>query len=181
MSLKASVFIAISLDGFIARKGGELDWLDAASATVTEGEDCGYKVFFESIDFLIMGRKTYEKILSFSNWPYGKKPVIVLSSSNIIIPQHLANTVSYSAETPTGLCERLALQGAKRLYVDGGITIQRFITEGLINDFSITVIPVILGSGIPLFGYLKNDVPLKHLETKSYDFGFVKSSYEVLK
>ena len=128
-----------------------------------------------------MGRKTYEKILLFSNQPYRKKQVIVLSSSNIIIPQHLAKTVSYSAETPTELCERLALQGAKRLYVDGGITIQRFITDGLINDFSITVIPVILGSGIPLFEYLKNDVPLKHLETKSYDFGFVKSRYQVLK
>ena len=72
MSLKASVFIAISLDGFIDRKGGVLDWLDAASATVTEGQDCGYKVFFESIDVLIMGHKTYEKILSFSNWAYGK-------------------------------------------------------------------------------------------------------------
>jgi dihydrofolate reductase len=84
-----------------------------------EGEDCGYKVFFESIDVLTIGRKTYEKILSFSNWPYGKKLVIVLSSSNIIIPQHLAKTVSYSAETPTELSESLELQGAKRLYVDG--------------------------------------------------------------
>ena len=138
-------------------------------------------MFFESIDVLIMARKTYEKILSFSNWSYGKKSVLVLSRINIIIPQHLAYTVSYFAETPTELCDHLALQGAKRLYVDGGITIQRFITDGLISDFTITVIPVILGSGIPLFGYLKNDVPLKHLETKSYDFGFVKSSYEVLK
>ena len=128
-----------------------------------------------------MSRKTYEKILSSSNWPYGKTPVIVLSSSNIIIHQHLAKTVSYIAENPTELCERLALQGAKRLYVDGGNTIQRFITDGLISDFTITVIPVILGSGIPLFGYLKNDVPLKHLETKSYDFGFIKSICEVLK
>lgn len=93
----------------------------------------------------------------------------------------MTNTVSYSVETPAELYERLALQGAKRLYVDGGITIQRFTIDGLINYFSIPVIPVILGSGIPLFGYLKNDVPLKHLETKSYDFGFVKSSYEVLK
>jgi dihydrofolate reductase len=181
MSLKASVFIAVSLDGFIARKGGELDWLDAANAGVSAGEDCGYKVFFESVDVLIMGRKSYEKILSFNNWPYGKKPVIVLSSKSIIIPQHLLKTVSYSSESPTELCERLAHEGAKRLYIDGGITIQRFITAGLINDFTITVIPVIIGSGIPLFGYLKNDLPLKHLETKSYDFGFVQSSYEVLK
>ena len=138
-------------------------------------------MFFESIDVLIIGRKTYKKILSFSNWAYGKKLVIVLSCINIIIPQHLAKTVSYSAETPTELCERLAFQGAKRLYVDGGIAIQRFIIDGLINDFSITVITVILGSGIPLFEYLKNYVPLKHLETKNYDFGFVKSSYEVFK
>jgi len=128
-----------------------------------------------------MGRKTYEKNIVIYQLSLWKKTGYCFSSSNTIIPQHLAKMVSYSAETATELCERLALQGAKRLYVDGGITIQRFITDRLINDFTITVIPVILGSGIPLFGYLKNDVPFKHLETRSYDFGFVKSIYEVLK
>ncbi|NEP13623.1 MAG: dihydrofolate reductase [Symploca sp. SIO2C1] len=181
MNLRASVFIATSLDRFIARTDGKLDWLDAANATVPEGEDCGYHAFFESIDFLIMGRKTYEQVLSFGKWPYGTKPVIVLSRNKIAIPEQLAQTVSDSSESPKDLCERLSKVGAKRLYIDGGITIQRFLAEGMINDLTITVIPVILGSGIPLFGNLKKDITLKHLATKTYDFGFVQLSYEVVK
>ena len=183
MSLRSSVFIATSLDGLIARTGGELDWLDAANATVPDGEDCGYRALIESIDVLIMGRKTYEKVLSFGNWPYGRKPVIVLSSQKIEIPDRLAQTVSHSSESPKQLCDRLSQQGAKRLYVDGGITIQRFLASGAIDDITITVIPVILGSGIPLFGDLKKDrdIPLKHIATKTYDFGFVQLTYEVVK
>ena len=128
-----------------------------------------------------MGRKTYEKVLSFGKWPYGSKPVIVLSSNKIEIPDQLAQTVSHSSESPKKLCERLAKEGAKRLYIDGGITIQRFLAKGLINDLTITVIPVILGSGIPLFGNLKEDIPLKHIATKTYEFGFVQLTYEVVK
>ncbi|MDJ0689311.1 MAG: dihydrofolate reductase family protein [Xenococcaceae cyanobacterium MO_188.B32] len=181
MNLRASVFIATSLDGFIARTGGELDWLDAANRTVPEGEDCGYQAFMESIDVSIVGRKTYEKILSFGKWSYGIKPVIVLSSNKIEIPDRLAQTVSHSSESPKELCDRLSNEGAKRLYIDGGITIQRFLSSGLIDDITITVIPVILGRGIPLFGEVKKDISLKHIATKSYDFGFVQLTYEVQK
>ena len=106
MNLRASVFIATSLDGFIARTGGELDWLDAANATVPEGEDCGYQAFMESIDVSIVGRKTYEKVLSFGKWPYGIKSVIVLSSKKIEIPDRLAQTVFHSSESPKELCDR---------------------------------------------------------------------------
>ena len=179
MSLIASVFIAISLDGYIARAGGELDWLDEANASVPEGEDCGYLDFMNSVDVLIMGRKTYEKVLSFGEWPYGSKPVIVLSSNIIEIPDELTQTVSYSSESPKELYDRFSKEGAKRLYIDGGNTIQRFLAEGLINDITITVIPVILGSGISLFGDVKKDISLKHVATKSYEFGFVQSTYEV--
>lgn len=179
--LKSSVFIATSLDGFIARTGGELDWLDAANATVPDGEDCGYRAFIESIDILIMGRKTYEQVLSFDNWPYGRKPVIVLSRNKIKIPDQLAQTVSHSSESPTDLGDRLSKEGAKRLYIDGGITIRRFLAEGAIDDLTITVIPVLLGSGIPLFGDLNKEIPLKHIATKTYDFGFVQLTYEVVK
>jgi len=181
MNLRASVFIATSLDGFIARTDGKLDWLDAANATVPEGEDCGYHAFFESIDVLIMGRKTYEQVLSFGQWSYETKPVIVLSRNKIEIPEQLAQTVSHSSESPKELCERLSKEGAKRLYIDGGVTIQRFLAEELINDLTITVIPVILGRGIPLFGMLKKDISLKHIATKTYDFGFVQLSYQVVK
>lgn len=180
MTLRSSVFIATSLDGFIARKDGELDWLDAANAIVPEGEDCGYNAFIESVDVLIMGRKTYEKVLSFGNWPYGGKSVIVLSRSKIEIPHELAQTVSPSSDSPKELCDRLSKQGAKRLYIDGGITIQRFLEAGLINDITITIIPILLGSGIPLFSNGKEDIILKHITTKIYDFGFIQLTYEVV-
>lgn len=179
MSIKSSVFIATSLDGFIARPDGELDWLDAANATVPEGEDCGYRTFMESIDVLIMGRKTYEKVLSFGDWPYDNKPVIVLSRNKIEIPDRLVQTVYHSSESPKALRDRLSKEGVRRLYIDGGITIQRFLAERLIDDLTITIIPVILGSGIPLFQKIDCDIPLKHIATKTYDFGFVQLTYEV--
>ncbi len=180
MSLKASVFIATSLDGFIARSDGGLDWLDAANATVPEGEDCGYAAFSESVDAMIMGRNTYEKVLSFGQWPY-TKPVIVLSRNKMVIPEELRSTVSHSSESPQELCDRLSSEGVKQLYIDGGITIQRFMAAGLVDDLTITLIPVILGEGIPLFGGLEQDIPLKHVSTTSYDFGFVQLVYEVVK
>jgi dihydrofolate reductase len=179
MSLKKSVFIATSLDGFIARENGELDWLDTANATVPEGEDCGFVDFMDNIDVLVMGRKTYEKVLSFGMWPYEDTPVIVLSSKSIEIPNNLVQRVSYSSESPKELCERLTDEGVKRIYVDGGITIQQFLSEGLINDITITVIPVILGSGMSLFGNVEKDISLKHIMTKTYDFSFVQLTYEV--
>ena len=110
MSLKASVFIATSLDGFIARSDGGLDWLDAANATVPAGEDCGYAAFSESVDAMIMGRNTYEKVLSFGQWPY-TKPVIVLSRNKMTIPEELRSTVSHSSESPQELCDRLCVKG----------------------------------------------------------------------
>ena len=181
MSLTASVYIATSLDGYIARENGDLDWLNAAQATVPEGEDLGYHKFMETVDVLVMGRKTYEKVLSFGMWPYEDTPVIVLSSNKIEIPNDLVKNVSCSSESPKELCERLTNEGAKRIYVDGGITIQRFFSEGLINDITITVVPVILGSGKPLFGNAGKDISLTHVTTKTYDFGFVQLTYEVKK
>ncbi len=179
MNLKASVFIATSLDGFIARENGELDWLDAANATVPKDEDCGYLKFIETIDVLVMGRKTYEKVLSFGMWPYGDTSVIVLSSNKIEFQNDLNQNIEWSSEFPKKLYERLAKEGAKRLYVDGGITIQRFLAEGLITDITITVIPIILGSGKPLFSNTGKDISLRHVATKTFDFGFVQSTYKV--
>ena len=182
MSLKSSVFIATSLDGFIARADGNLDWLDAANATVPEGEDCGYNAFMASIDVLVMGRNSYEKVLSFGGqWPYAEKPVIVLSSRTLEIPEMLKKSVTRSSETPQELCARLSQEGIKRLYVDGGITIQRFLAAGLIDDMTITLIPTVLGNGIPLFGRVEKDILLKHIGTKTYECGFVQLTYQVAK
>ena len=179
MSLICSVYIATSLDGFIAKENGELDWLDAANATVPKGEDCGYQAFMDSVDALVMGRNTYEKVLSFGRWPYGEKPVFVLSRQGVNIPHDLAKVLSHSSETPTDISKRLEQEGHRRLYIDGGLTIQRFLTEGLINDLTITIIPIVLGRGIPLFGEVPTDLPLTHVTTKSFDFGFVQLSYEI--
>lgn len=179
MNLKVSVYIATSLDGFIARKNGDLDWLDEANSNVPEGEDCGFSKFMASVDALVMGRKTYEKVLSFGIWPYGNTPVIVLSRNKIEFPQDLSQHLSCSSEEPAELCKRLANNGAKRLYIDGGKTIQGFLDKKLITDLTITVIPVLIGQGIPLFGNLKQDMNLEHVATKAFDFGFVQSTYNV--
>lgn len=106
--LKVSIFIATSLDGFIARKNGELDWLDAANATVPEEEDCGYGEFMATVDGLVMERKTYEQVLAFGEWPYGETPVVVLSRTPIAFPADLPKTVSHASATPGELCDRLS-------------------------------------------------------------------------
>lgn len=181
VNMTISAFIGTSLDGYIARENGDLDWLDKANELVPVGEDCGYAAFMSSVDVLIMGRKTYEKVLSFGSWSYGATKVIVLSRSKVEIPSELEETVSYSSETPVALCERLQNEGNKYLYIDGGMTIQSFLAEQLLTDITITRVPVILGSGIPLFGRLDDDIHLNHLGSIVYDFGFVQSKYEVRK
>ena len=179
MSAKVSVYIATSLDGFIARKDGALDWLNEANTTVPEGENCGFQVFMDSVDTLIMGRKTYEQVLSFGQWPYGKMPIVVLSHNSIVFPPNLPDTVTHSSESPRDLLERLSSEGTKHVYVDGGNTIQGFLSVGLIDEITVTVIPVILGDGIPLFGSLDKDVNLTHVRTTAFDFGFVQTTYLV--
>ena len=179
--MKSSVFIATSLDGFIAREDHSIDWLDAANAKVPAGEDCGYASFMESVDVLVMGRNTFEKVLNFSPWPYEDKPVIVLSSRDLEIPAHLNKYVEHSSESPQDLHKRLAEKGLNRLYIDGGITIQHFLNAGLIDDITITVIPIIIGTGKTLFGNLVNDIKLRLNSTTSYDFGFTQLSYQVEK
>ncbi len=179
MPAKVFVYIATSLDGFIAREHGELDWLDDANAIVPQGEDCGYKDFFASMDVLVMGRKSYEKVLSFGNWPYGQTQVVVLSRRPITFPEELPATVSHSSAPPRVLYNRLSNEGARHIYVDGGQTIQAFLAERLVDEITITVIPIILGQGVPLFGRLDNDVPLTHIQTQAFDFGFVQMKYAV--
>ncbi|HFD2434811.1 TPA: dihydrofolate reductase family protein, partial [Legionella pneumophila] len=165
MFAKCSVFIATSLDGFIARDNGSIDWLTKANELVPPGEDGGYKEFISTVDGLIMGRHSFEKVLSFDPWPYGELPVIVMSSKPIEIPTHL-KYVSASSEAPIELVKRLTDEGFKHLYIDGGITVQNFIAANLIHELTITIAPVLLGSGRSLFGHLTQDIELEHLETK---------------
>ena len=179
MRVKVSVYIATSFDGFIARNDGALDWLDKANSNVPKGEDCGFQAFIDSIDTLIMGRKTYEKVLSFGQWPYGCTPAVILSRGKISFPSNLPGTVTHSSESPQDLLKRLSNEGVTHVYVDGGSTIQRFLSAGLIDEITVTVIPVLIGSGIPLFGSVDKDINLVHLRTITYDFGFVQTTYLV--
>jgi dihydrofolate reductase len=179
VTARVSVYIATSLDGYIARRDGSLDWLDEANATAPEGEDFGFRTFMESVDTIVMGRKTYEKILSFGQWSYGETPVVVLSRNVISFPKELPEEVSHSSETPRDLLDRLSGNGVKHVYVDGGATIQGFLADGLVDEITVTVIPVILGGGISLFGPLEEDVQLTHVRTRAFAFGFVQSVYSV--
>ncbi len=177
--ITCSVYIATSLDGFIARTDGSIDWLMEANAAATAGDDFGYHAFMESVDVLVMGRNTFDLVRMFNEWPYGEKRVVVLSSNPVEIPEERRATVSASSEAPADLVRRLESEGARRLYIDGGITIQRFLAAGCINDITITLIPVLLGEGRPLFGPLPADIKLKHVSTKAFECGFVQSTWEV--
>ena len=175
--MKATVYIATSVDGFIARENGSVDWLPTGEDM--SSENYGYQDFMNSVDALVMGRNTYELVLSFGSWPYGDKPVFVLSSKHLEIPESISNTVSVMSSSPSDLVQRLAEQGYEHLYIDGGKTIQGFINEGLIQKLIITKVPILIGSGIPLFGALPHDIRLHHLETLQFDNGLVQSIYEI--
>ncbi|HEX9923527.1 MAG TPA: dihydrofolate reductase family protein [Anaerolineae bacterium] len=177
--MKASVYIATSLDGFIARANGAIDWLPGGEDEQT-GEDYGYQKFIDSVDYLVMGRNTYELALSFDPWPYTGTPVVGLSSRPLEIPAHLTGAVEGMSGSPGEVVSRLAERGAKHLYVDGGKTVQGFLAAGLIQQLIITRIPVLIGDGIPLFGPLPHDIKLRHIETRSFPNGLVQSRYEVV-
>lgn len=177
--MKASVYIATSVDGFIARENGSVDWLPTGEDA--GGEDHGYQDFMNSVDALVMGRNSYEMVLSFGGaWPYGEKPVIVLTTQQLAIPENISNTVSVMSGSPSDVVQRLAERGYKHLYIDGGKTIQGFIRAGLIQKLIITKVPILIGAGIPLFGAIPDDIKLRHLETLQFDNGMVQSQYEIL-
>ena len=151
----------------------------AAIAAPSNNEDCGYGAFISSVDVLVMGRKTYEKVLSFGQWPYGPKPVVVLSSRPIEFPPQVPGNVTHSSESPQAFYDRLSSEGVNHIYLDGGTTIRGFLVSGLVDEITITQIPVLIGEGRPLFGPLKHDITLNLIESHSFDFGFVQSKYSV--
>jgi dihydrofolate reductase len=174
-----SIFVAASLDGFIARPDGSIDWIDAAHAELPRGEDCGYEAFMADIDVVVMGRTTFEQVLGFEKWPYDGKRVIALSRRTLKIPSLLAPGVSHSREAPHELVARLATEGARHVHVDGGITIRRFLSAGLIDRMTITTIPILLGAGRPLFGPLPADRKLTLLASKAYPSGLMQSTWRI--
>jgi dihydrofolate reductase len=178
------VFIAISLDGFIARVDGGLDWL---SIVEREGEDYGYREFFDGVDALVMGRRTYDTVVGFDVWPYAGKRCIVLAHA----PPAPRHDEEFTSSAPGPLLERLAAQGVRRVYIDGGAVIRQFLSAGLIDDMTLSVIPVLLDHGIPLFagagqdgapaGY-REPSPIRKLRlasARTFDSGLVQLRYQL--
>ena len=172
--MKCSVFVGVSVDGFMARVDGGLDWLPADG-----GDPHGYDEFMASVDALVIGRNTYDIVLAFDRWPYGDKPVFVLSSRALPAPPPDA-VVQHLHGTAHDIVTELKSRGLQHAYIDGGITIQAFLRAGLIQRLIVTRVPVLIGTGIPLFGPTGHDIPLKHVATRHYPSGLVQSEYLVV-
>ncbi|XAH22177.1 dihydrofolate reductase family protein [Xylophilus sp. GW821-FHT01B05] len=173
----AHVFIATSLDGFIARADGGIDCLLQRD---DPAEEHGYATFIADKDMIVMGRGTYEKVLGFGAWPYDR-PVLVLSKqlANAPVPEALQGKLRFSSRAPKEAMQELAAQGVRQVYVDGGQLVQSFLRDGLVADMVITTVPVLIGSGRPLFGALPHDVDLQLLSSHSFPSGLVQSRYRL--
>lgn len=177
--MKCSVYIAASTDGFIAKSDGDIEWLMRS-----EYEDAGkiglvYDEFISTVDAIVMGRHSFEKVLTFDKWYYEGTEVIVLTTKNLTVPENLTGKVRFESGTPHDIVAKLAKEGKKHLYIDGGITIQRFLEARLINELTITVIPILLGSGIPLFDNGGKEQPLELIEVFTSDNGSVQKRFRI--
>ena len=172
----ASVFVGTSVDGFIARSNDALDFLSAGG-----DEPHGYEEFIATVDVLVIGRKTFEVVLGFPEWPYGDRRVVVLSSRPLDFSRVRGGRVEQMSGAPAEIIAKLAAAGVKHVYVDGGVTIQNFLRAGQIQRLTISRVPILIGQGIPLFGSLPEDIRLRHISTQQYAGGLVKTEYEVVK
>jgi len=172
--MKANVYIETSLDGFIAREDGDIDWL-----TPYANDDAiqAYEQFMIGIDAIVIGRGTFEKILTFPSWPYDKK-TFILSSSLKQLPDLLKDKATLLSINPKELLSHLSGLGFASVYIDGGKVIQRFLKDDLIDNLIISKVPVLIGNGIPLFGFLSADLQFTHLRTETQSNGLVRSYYK---
>jgi dihydrofolate reductase len=172
------VFIAASLDGYIARPDGDIGWLLQRD---DPDEDHGYTAFIADKDVIVMGRNSYEKVLGFETWPYDR-PVLVLSKrlAGAPVPDRLQGQLRFADMAPVEAMRELERQGVRRVYVDGGRVVQAFLRERLIDDMVITTAPVLIGSGRPLFGELPKDIGLELVASRSFPSGLVQSTYRLL-
>ncbi len=172
------VYMAMSLDGFVAREDFGLDWLMKQN---TGGEAHSHEAFMDSVDGVVMGSGSFRTALNHDIWPYDK-PAIVLSHSlnPRDIPDKLRDQVSLCELSPPDVMASLAEKGWKRVYVDGGKIVQSFLREGLIENMTLTLVPVLIGSGKRLFGELEADIDLQLLEASSFPSGLVTTRYRVV-
>jgi len=173
--MKFFVYIACSLDGFIARKDGDIEWLHEIPNP--QKLDFGYNTFMSKIDAMVIGRKSYEKVLSFDEWPYAV-PVFVLSNTLQTTPMHIEAVLHGE---PEEIASKLEEYGYSNIYLDGGVAIQGFLTKRMVDEMIITRVPIILGDGIPLFATMniEQSIWLDHIETKAFYNGLVQSRYGI--
>jgi dihydrofolate reductase len=174
--LKAIVYIGTSLDGFIARKDGDINWL---TQFANDEAIHAYEEFISRIDAIVIGRGTFEKVLTFPSWPYEKK-LFVLSNSIKQVPDELKEKVIVLSMNPPRLLSYLSALGFSSIYIDGGKVIQDFLKENLIDELIISKVPILIGNGIQLFGQLNTDLTFKHIQTQVQSNGLVRSYYEKL-
>ncbi len=175
MKKRNSVYIATSLDGYIADKNGGIDWL--YSVPNPNKSDLGFNKFNEQIDAMVMGRNTFETVCGFDfDWPY-KIPVFVLSNSLKEVPKDYQDKAYLVKGSMQEVTEQINKKGYSSLYIDGGATVQSFLKEDLIDDLIITTIPVILGEGIPLFTVLNQKLDFELITSEVYINQLVQSHY----
>ncbi len=172
--MKLSVFCGVSVDGFLARPNHGLDFLETGGQ-----EPHGFEEFYGSVDVVVIGRKTFEVVLTFGQWFYGKKQVVVLSSRPVDFSWIKDGVIEQMSGEPAEIAAQLRSRGFQHAYIDGGITIQKFLTAGLIDRMIVTRVPVLIGEGIPLFGPVPRDIALRHVATRSYPGGLVQTEYEI--
>ncbi|WP_433971690.1 dihydrofolate reductase family protein [Tunturiibacter lichenicola] len=172
--MKLSVFCGVSVDGFLARPDHSLDFLETG-----EQEPHGFEEFYNSVDVVVIGRKTFDVVLTFGEWPYGKKQVVVLSSNPLNFSSIKNGVVEQMSGEPSEVVTQLKARNFKHAYTDGGITIQRFLSSGMIDRMIVTRVPILIGTGIPLFGPIPHDITLRHLATRTFKGGLVQSEYEL--
>ena len=174
--METIVYIATTLEGYITRPEGELDWLIDPDF-VDEGEDYGFTKLLDSVSCVVMGRHTFESLMNAHEWPCGNKRLVVMTQSMSELPEHTPETVELFAGEPAELVNKLALEGESKVFLDGGQLIRSFNAKGLVDRLILTRVPVLIGSGVPLFGALKTDIKWKHIRTQSYKSGLVQSEY----
>lgn len=177
--MKCSVYIATSADGFIAKPDGDIEWLlreeyeDAAKIGLV------YSEFISTVDAIVMGRHSYEKVLTFDDWYYEGIEVIVLTTQKLTTPEHLSGKVRFESGAPKNIVRKLTKEGKTHLYIDGGITIQKFLEAKLISEMTITVIPILLGNGISLFNNGKEEQQLELMDVFTSKSGTIQKRYRV--
>lgn len=177
--MKCSVYIATSADGFIAKPDGDIEWLLRPEYEDASTVGLVYSEFISTVDAIVMGRHSFEKVLEFDEWYYEGTEVIVLTTRELTVPERLTGKVRMMSGAPSEIVEKLENEGKEHLYIDGGITIQQFLDAKLIHELTITVIPILLGRGIPLFGNSTSEQPMKLIDLSSSSSGTIQKRYKV--